>query len=198
VDEQFGRIVRALEEEGLTEDTIVLFTSDHGNCLGTHGQVSKNNHYEESMRVPFLIRWPGKIGPRRDDLLLSTPDILPTLLDLMGFAEAVPDGVEGTSYASIFLGGEGRRPTSQLYIRVPAGRPAAGRRGVRTHRYTLMISKGARGKKETVLYDNIEDPYQLKNIAGKSFDVVARLIEEELTPWLMKTKDPWLNAKRND
>ncbi len=70
VDEQFGRIVEALEAEGLSEDTIVLFTSDHGNCLGTHGQVSKNNHYEESMRVPFLIRWPGRIPSRRDGLLI--------------------------------------------------------------------------------------------------------------------------------
>jgi arylsulfatase A-like enzyme len=196
VDEQFGRIVRTLEEEGLAEKTIVVFTSDHGNCLGTHGQVSKNNHYEESMRVPFLIRWPGRIEPRRDDLLLSTPDILPTLLDLMGFAEAVPDGVEGTSHASLFLTGEGERPTSQLYIWVPPGQPALGRRGIRTHRYTLTISKGARGTTETVLHDNIEDPYQLKNIAGESPEVVERLAREELIPWLVKTNDPWLDAKR--
>ena len=58
VDEQFGRILDALKQQGLEEDTIVVFTSDHGNCLGIHNQIAKNNRYEESMRVPFLIRYP--------------------------------------------------------------------------------------------------------------------------------------------
>ena len=91
----------------LVEDTIVLFTSDHGNCIGTHGQVSKNNHYEESMRVPFLVRWPDKIPARQDDLLISTPDLFPTILDLMGFAAEIPQDVEGISRASLFLDDEG-------------------------------------------------------------------------------------------
>jgi arylsulfatase A-like enzyme len=192
VDEQFGRILAALDEEGLADDTIVIFTSDHGNCIGTHGQVSKNNHYEESMRVPFLVRWPGKIPPRQDDLLISTPDIFPTVLDLMGFAEDIPEAVEGASRASLFLGNEGERPTSQLYIWVPPGEPSWGRRGVRTHRYTLMISKMPDEPMETVLHDNLEDPYQLENIAAANPGIVARLVEEELNPWLERTGDPWL------
>jgi len=195
VDAQFGRILEALDEEELANDTIVLFTSDHGNCLGTHGEVSKNNHYEESMRVPFLVRWPGRIEPRRDDLLLSTPDIFPTLLELMGFAGDIPSNVEGTSRASLLLTGEGARPTSQLYVFVPPGQPSRGRRGVRTARYTLMIEKTDDGIAET-LHDNDADPYQLRNIAGESPNVVARLIEEELTPWLERTNDPWLTEPR--
>ena len=74
VDEQFGRILNVLKKTGLEKNTIVLFSSDHGNCLGIHDQISKNNHYEESMRIPFIIRWPGKINPRQDKLLISTPD----------------------------------------------------------------------------------------------------------------------------
>ncbi len=144
------------------------------------------------MRVPFLVRWPGRIEPRHDDLMISTPDIFPTLLELMGFAEDIPAEVEGTSYASILLTGEGERPTSQLYLWVPPGEPARGRRGVRTRRYTLMIEKTGDGVTETTLHDNKEDPYQLRNVADESPDVVERLIEEELTPWLEKTKDPWL------
>ena len=85
VDEQFGRILRALHDEGLDDNTIVVFTSDHGNCLGIHDQVSKNNHYEESMRIPLMIRLSGRIKPRQDDLLISVPDMYPTLLELMGF-----------------------------------------------------------------------------------------------------------------
>ncbi len=116
VDDQFGRILDALESEGLDEETVVLFTSDHGNCLGCHEEVSKNVHYEESMRVPFLIRWPGKIAPRHDDLLLSTPDIYPTLLDLLGLDDKIPHEVEGTSRAPLLLTGQGERPASQLYL----------------------------------------------------------------------------------
>jgi arylsulfatase A-like enzyme len=192
VDDQFGRILDALAEAGLEEDTIVVFTSDHGNCLGSHEQVSKNVHYEESMRVPFLIRWTGTIRPRRDDLLLSTPDIYPTLLDLMGLPEEIPPEVEGTNRASILLEGEGPRPTSQLYLWIPYGEPALGRRGVRTHRYTLSVEKSAEGDFHHVLHDNVQDPYQLTNLADERPELVTELMEEELIPWLKRTGDPWL------
>jgi arylsulfatase A-like enzyme len=194
VDDQFGRILAALEDAGLARDTIVVFTSDHGDCLGCHEQVSKNVHYEESMRVPFLIRWPGRIDPSRDDLLLSSPDIYPTLLDLMGFAAQTPSAVEGTSRASILLRGQGERPTSQLYMWVPYGKPAWGRRGVRTHSFTLMLSKSEGKPTETVLHHNLDDPYQLENIAATEPQIVTDLIEGELNPWLKKTNDPWLHS----
>ena len=194
VDEQFGRILKALDETGLCDDTIVVFTSDHGNCLGCHGEISKNVAWEESMRVPFLIRWPGRIPPRQDPLLLSTPDICPTLLDLMGFAGAIPREVQGCSHAKVFQGGDGPRPTSQLYIWVPMGDPAGGRRGVRTDRHTLVLTKAKDGSIRQELYDRSTDPYQLKNLASEQPDVVKRLIDTELTPWLRKTGDPWLGA----
>lgn len=192
VDDQFGRILVALKEAGLEEDTIVVFTSDHGNCLGSHDQVSKNVHYEESMRVPFIIRWTGTIEPRHDDLLVSTPDIYPTLLELMGMESQIPEEVQGSSRAPLILTGEGNRPTSQLYIWIPYGEPALGRRGVRTHRFTLSIEKTAEGVTSTFLHDNVQDPYQLENIAEERPEVVQRLVEEELHPWLRKTGDPWL------
>ena len=193
VDDQFGRILKVLENLGLKNDTIVVFTSDHGNCLGCHEHATKNVHYEESMRIPFLIRWPGKIKPRHNDLLLSTPDIYPTLLDLMGFGGDIPREVEGISHASLFLTGKGRLPTSQLYIWVPVGKPAWGRRGVRTHLYTLMISKMPDKQIEYVLHDNVNDPYQLKNIADANPDVVKELIKE-LEGLLRKHNDPWLKS----
>jgi len=194
VDDQFGRILGALQEAGLDQDTIVVFTSDHGNCLGSHEEVSKNVHYEESMRVPFLIRWTGVIEPRADDLLLSTPDIFPTLLELMGLRAQIPPEVEGTSRASIFLENVGERPTSQLYIWIPYGAPALGRRGVRTHRYTLSIEKTAEGPEVRVLHDNLEDPFQLVNIAAERPGVVEELLRTELIPWLEKTRDPWMES----
>ncbi len=192
VDDQFGRILGELKAAGLEENTIVVFTSDHGNCLGSHDEVSKNVHYEESMRVPFLIRWKGTIEPRREDLLLSTPDIYPTLLDLMGLSGEVPAQVEGTSRASILLGQEGKRPTSQLYLWIPYGEPALGRRGVRTHRYTLVVEKSVDGETSFILHDNAGDPFQLANIAEDAPELVRELMETELIPWLKKTGDPWL------
>lgn len=194
VDEQFGRIVKAIEENGLAENTIVVFTSDHGNCLGCHDQPTKNNHYEESMRVPFMIRWPGKIPARHDDLLLGTPDIMPTLLGLMGRTADIPKDVEGTSFAPLFLGGEMKRPESQLYFRAPFATPEFGERGVRTHRYTLVINKRAGNPPVTVLRDNQEDPFQLKDVAGAQPEVVRQLVRDHLVPWLIKTKDPWLRT----
>jgi len=191
VDEQFGRILACLEKEGIEEDTLVVFTSDHGNCLGCHDQVSKNVHYEESMRVPFLIRQPGKIEPRTDDLLLSTPDIYPTLLDLMGFGEHVPESVQGVSHAPLFQAGKGERPSSQLYLWAPHGRPALGRRGVRTHRYTMVVTRKKGSAETVVLHDNVEDPYQMKNIAGERPEIVEHLTRTELNPRLKKTCDPW-------
>lgn len=194
VDDQFGRILAALREDGLEEDTIVVFTSDHGNCLGSHEEVSKNVHYEESMRVPFILRWTGTIAPREDEFLLSTPDIHPTLLELMGLAGAIPPEVEGSSWAPLLVTGEGDRPTSQLYLWVPYGQPALGRRGVRTHRHTLSAEKTGDGEISFILHDNVEDPFQLVNLASEKPDLVQDLMENELIPWLERTGDPWLDS----
>ena len=119
VDEQFGRILQGINDAGLKEGTIVLFISDHGNCVGTHNLATKNNPFEESMRIPFIIRWPGKIKARRDELLMSVPDIYPTLLELMGFKNSIPGPVQGTRHSEIFLTGKGVHPSSQLYLKVP-------------------------------------------------------------------------------
>ena len=193
VDEQFGRILGALESTGLSDNTIVLFTSDHGNCLGMHNLISKNNHYEESMRIPFLIRWPGKIAPRTDDLLLSAPDIYPTLMQLMGYAEDIPPEVEGTGYGSLFAGETGiGRPSSQLYTRIEVEAPAYGARGVRTHAHTLAIDLLPEKQPVIQLYDNIGDPCQLTDIAADSPLLVHDLIKGELAHQLGRARDPWI------
>jgi len=194
VDDQFGRILATLRGEGLDEDTIVVFTSDHGNCLGCQNQVSKNVHYEESMRVPFLIRWKGTLPTRQDDLLISTPDIFPTLMDLMGFATEVPADVEGVSHAGLLRSGEGHRPSSQLYLWTPLGNPSFGRRGVRTHTHTMVVTRTQDAAPSYVLHDNSSDPFQLRNIAAEDPDTIQELIEAELNPWLEKNRDPWLTG----
>lgn len=194
VDEHFGRILKALEDKGIADNTIVLFTSNHGNCLGAHNAQDKNNFYEESLRIPFLLRWRGKIVPRQDNLLISSPDIYPTLLGLMGFSEVMNGDIEGVSYADMILQqGEGYRPSSQPYFRLDQMRDLSlGIRGVRTHTHTLAVLKSPDGSQNLELYNRREDPYQLYNIATENPDVAEQLIREELNPWLYKIGDPWL------
>jgi arylsulfatase A-like enzyme len=204
VDEQFGRILEALRKAGLDKNTIVVFTSDHGDCLGKHGMISKSNPYEESMHVPFIIRWTGRIKPGENNLLFSVPDIYPTLMSLAGLSAMIPPAVEGTSYAGLMLGQDQALPTSQLYFmtdgqlfRNPAGTSepflASGERGVRTDRYTLSILRGPNNKTTTYLWDRKLDPMQVNNVAYQNPEIVKELVEKELLPWLKKTGDPWLN-----
>jgi arylsulfatase A-like enzyme len=192
VDEQFGRIMDALSEQGLAEDTIVLFTADHGDCVGVHDHHHKNIEYEESMRIPFLIRWPGKIKPRHDDLLISVPDYYPTLIDLMGFEEVIPQDVEGKSFAEYFLQAKGTKPNSQLYCFMKFDAPEFGKRGVRTHTHTLSIEIYPDSKIDMVLFDNVHDPYQMVNVATGNKELIEKLIKSELVPWLEVSHDPWL------
>lgn len=191
VDEQVGRILDALDELNMADNTLFVFTSDHGNCLGIHNHNTKNVPQEESMRIPLLMRLPGKLEPRRDGLLISVPDMFPTMLGLMGLESEIPEVVDGIDYASLLLTGEGDRPSSQMYINIPVEAPSKGRRGVRTDRYTLIIDRMPKQEERVLLYDRKADPYQLENLAEKRLELVEKLMREELGPWLDRTGDPW-------
>lgn len=198
VDEQFGRILDGLKEAGVEGDTVVLFTSDHGDCLGAHGELTKNNPYEESMRIPMIVRWPGKIAPRREDLLAGSADLSPTVLDLLGLKAKIPAATEGMSLAPALLGQAGApRPDSQLYLFVSdawdEGEPdlSAGRRGLRTLDYKLVLER-KKGKPETVaLYDRKADPNELHNVAADKPEVVQAM-RTRLEARLAKIGDPWM------
>jgi len=191
VDEQFGRIVDCLGEEGLKENTIVLFISDHGNCLGIHDQVTKNNPYEESMRIPFLLRYPGKIKPRRDDMLMSIPDIYPSLLELMGFKNQIPKDVEGISYAKSLRGMSDKDADFQTYVFVDYDNYKLGKRGLRTKRYTYIEERKKEGDELAVtLFDRINDPYQQTNIAP-AHEKLCKRFRKMLYKELNNKNDPW-------
>jgi arylsulfatase A-like enzyme len=117
IDDQVGRLLRCLRDEGLEEDTLVVFASDHGEMMGSHGRMQKSIWHQESMGVPFLLRQPGKIPVgKRCDVLLGMPDVMPTILGLLGLGSHVPGSVEGSDFSPAILGKDQARPDALLYM----------------------------------------------------------------------------------
>ncbi len=194
VDEQIGRIINGLKKTGELDNTIVIVTADHGNCLGKHDEISKNNFYEESLRIPFIIYWKGKIMPGIDDKFLgSIPDIFPTLLDLTGDKNKIPGDIDGKSYAPYFLNRKGEIPTEQFILGNIVSDKVDGNtgfRGIRTTQYTLAYQR--KGKKmEGFLFDFINDPFEMNNLYNKD-DSRVKEMRSTLVKYLKETNDPFI------
>ena len=191
VDDQIGRLLKGLEKLKLSDNTIVIFIADHGNCLGKHEEESKNNIYEESLRIPFMIRWPGHITPRYDAAFLgSMPDVYPSLLALMGLQKEIPSSVEGKSYASYWMNGKGKTPEEQYILgAINSHNPNSGFRGIRNAGYTFAYVK-KKGVETVHLYDLKKDPFELNNIVEQQPEVTQRM-KKSLVEWLQKTNDPF-------
>jgi len=193
IDDQIGRLL-----EVVGDDTLVLITSDHGEMLGSHGLMAKKTWYDESLLVPMLIRLPGTVPPGENDLLVSTPDIYPTLFGLMGFADHVPPGLHGRDLsAAVIDPAGGERPRCAVYLNLPdphagsSNHPRVDRRdvrGLRTHRWTYVVQREPEHRR--LLYDLTADPYQLTDVLADNEDVAAGL-EALLREELVRVDDPW-------
>jgi arylsulfatase A-like enzyme len=165
IDRALGRLLDAVREQGLEDNTLLVFTSDHGEMFGSHGRRAKYIFYEEACRVPFLVRWPGKIRPGSTDTLLSTPDIMPTLLGALGLP--VPRAVEGTDVSGNLMGRTRRGPEAvfmQGMGTTAAWKDGTEWRALHDGRHTYAIYRRDRSE---LLFDNTADPYQMKNLAGE-------------------------------
>ena len=164
LDWNLGRLLEALEACGERSNTIVVFTSDHGEMFGAQGRRAKNIFYDEALRVPFLLSWPGTVPAGRvSEVPLNTPDIMPTLLSLLDLP--VPAEVEGTSLAHSALGAEGPEPSAAFLQGMGATaifEDGHEWRALRSRRHTYAIY---RADGEEHLYDNLADPYQQRNLA---------------------------------
>lgn len=192
VDEQIGRLLTELDRLGLSDDTIVVFTSDHGMQLGSHDLMYKNVPFEESVRVPFVLRWPGHVAPGRDDLLLGSVDIAPTLLGLMGQTDRIPAQMVGVDCSAALLDHAGaQRPTFAPYLGPPfvPGDPDV--RGLRTSDHKIVVAyQPDGGRFDIQLYDLAADPYELCNLADTEPALRDTLLAA-LLDHLVSTGDPW-------
>ena len=193
IDDNVGRMLDYLDQEGLTEKTIVIYTSDQGQFLGEHDYYDKRWIFEEALRMPFLVRYPKEIEPGsvNNDIVINN-DFAPTFLDYAG--QPTPSDMQGRSFRSILAGDTPSDWRKSMYYRYWMHRSShdnPAHYGIRTERYKLIFFYGlpldaARAMPERTppgieLYDLDNDPQELRNVYDDpAYADVAKELKEEL------------------
>jgi arylsulfatase A-like enzyme len=182
IDWHIGRILDALERRNLLENTIIIYSTDHGEMLGEHGLIQKSVFYEGAVRVPLIVRYPARFGAGASDALVELYDLTPTILELAGTeplrtcegrsllplleqSSVVPDGWRDCVYSEL-----------------------KGEHMVRTDRYKYTYRTG---EERQELFDLVDDPDELHNRSGDpSLAGVERELRERLLAWLVATNRP--------
>lgn len=205
IDREVGSILETLKQVGAEENTIVVFSSDHGDQLLEHGLVGKNVLFEASIRVPFLFCYPGRVHPGQYGALIETTDLLPTLLALAGIDE--PKHCQGRSFAPLIgdwgtdyemrevVFAENVIPevitSGQLDFQFKKGQGVGGIRHpdakmVRSHRYKLNYYPGHGGE----LYDLEKDPGEEHNLyADPDHAGIVADLKGKLLDWMITTDE---------
>jgi arylsulfatase A-like enzyme len=189
VDDSVGRIVTMLDKTGLARNTLVVYTSDQGFFLGEHGLFDKRFMYEESIRMPFVARWPAAIKPgTRSDALALNVDFAPTFLEAAGLP--APAGMQGRSLLPLF---RGRAPSdwrTSMYYRYyhdPGDHNTRAHYGVRTRTHKLIYFWK---KDQWELFDLVNDPYELHNLYGQpGLDSLTGSLKQELARLKREVRD---------
>ncbi|MCX6213077.1 sulfatase [Spirosoma sp.] len=189
LDRNIGKLLDYLDKSGLAKNTVVVYTSDQGFYLGEHGWFDKRWIYEESLKTPFVIRYPGVIKPGSQvKQVVSNVDWAPTLLSLTG--TRVPDYVQGESFLPLLTGGKNdwRNQAYYHYYEYPQPHHVSPHFGLRTAQYTLARFYGPDDFWE--LYDIQKDPQNLNNVYGqKGYEKVTALLKKQLKDQIIKYKD---------
>jgi arylsulfatase A-like enzyme len=189
VDDNVGRLLDYLEQNKLVENTIVIYTSDQGFFLGDHNWFDKRFMYEESLRMPFLIRWPGhiKAGSVNEQMILNV-DFAPMLLDAAGLP--VPRDMQGRSFLPLLRGETPQDWRTSMYYRYyhyPQDHRVQPHYGVRTRRYKLIYFNKI---KQWELYDLERDRAELKNVYSEpGYANVVKAVKAELYRLKAELKD---------
>jgi arylsulfatase A-like enzyme len=198
LDDCVGDLLQTLHDTRLSDNTLVIFTADHGDLLSSHGAFNKQQPYDESVRVPLLMRWPKSFGTRGH--LLAAPicqeDLMPTILRLCHLP--VAKTVEGLDYSQYLRGGKDPSDGSALIVCIaPFGqweRRQGGReyRGIRTRRYTYVRDRNG----PWLLFDNEADPYQEVNLVNHPEQSALQAdLEARLSQKLFKIGDEFLSGE---
>ena len=180
VDKNVGRVLDYLEESGLAENTIVIYTSDQGWYLGEHGWYDKRWMYEESFRTPLMVRWPGKVKPGsvNTDMVMNL-DFAQTFLDIAGADQ--PEDMQGASIKPVLAGktpDDWRKSVYYHYYEFPGAHSVAKHNGVRTERYKLI---NFYENQEWELFDLKEDPNELTSVYDNpAYAEIRKDLEVEL------------------
>jgi len=197
LDFAIGKLIDALDNAGVSDNTILIFTSDHGDMLMSKGVLKKQRPYDESIKVPLLIRYPDKLGTssRKIKDPIGTPDLLPTLLGLSEVQQ--PKTIEGKDFSSeLVTGNDLGNEAVLIMLPVPFHEwnfSAGGReyRGIRTKEYTY--AKDLKGP--WLLYDDEKDPFQENNLIDKpEFKDLQKRVNDILSQKLKETNDNFLAA----
>ena len=180
VDENIGRLLDYLDENGLAENTVVIYSSDQGWYLGEHGWYDKRWMYEESFRTPLIVRWPGvtKSGSKNADLVQNL-DYAQTFLDICGVKS--PKDMQGASIVPLLKGKkpkDWRKSLYYQYYEYPGGHSVRRHYGVRTDRYKLIHFYMLDGWE---LYNLKKDPNELNSLYGKKgYEKITSELKDEL------------------
>ena len=189
-DRLIGQLLSSLKELGLEDNTIVVFTTDHGEMAGSHELIAKTTFYEESSKIPIIIRYPKQIQPNttNDKALVGTIDLMPTILDLAGIK--IPDSIDGLSFKNEII--EPKAESTRfnvLYSQNQFGRM------VRFDNFKY-VKTFVYGQTYEILYDLINDPLESKNLLNNSlFEDDLERGRRLLDNWLTKEGIPLVTQK---
>jgi len=178
VDDQVGRLLRYLDESGLAEDTLVIFTSDHGEHLGDHGLIQKGPPGLDScVHVPLILSFPGRFGGQKHPELIEAVDLAPTILDYCGVQ--TPPFFQGRSFRSL-LEGSDYEPRASAYIEHKDSFNRSWKT-VRTHEFKYCAADNG----SELLYDLVADPHEQRNVAADPayVDALHAMRRELLRRW---------------
>jgi arylsulfatase A-like enzyme len=184
LDDQLGRVLEALEQKGVLDNTLIVFAGDNGLAVGQHGLFGKQNCYEHSVRVPLIFAGPGVPAGVTTDAYAYLFDIFPTLCELTGIP--VPASVEGRSLKGI-LEDPGQAVRDTLYFAYTDCQ-----RAVKNRRYKLIEYAVPHRDRQTQLFDLADDPWELSNLAAApgQASTLASLRRE-----LCRLRDEWDDIK---
>ncbi len=198
IDEAVGSLLSTIDDEGIAENTIVIFTSDHGGMIYSHGLPAalKHAHWNESSHVPFIMRYPAIHGKDKHvvQIPITTPDILPTLLGLSNIE--IPHSIEGEDISSLLENGNEQKDKVALFMSVAPSGSGSDRiqayRAIRSSKYTYVrLLDGS-----NLLFDHVNDPFETKNlITNADYKGLSEQLDQKLQEQLNTITDDFLRPE---